>query len=82
MKEWICVLLNLVRAIEMGDDKNGVARLGLFTCVCKSILDIGFRFRIGVISIDVLYNNCNVRDYLVSCSKLCSCLEHNSSKWD
>jgi hypothetical protein len=37
----------------------------LFTCACKSIPGIGFRFRIGVTSIDVLYNNCNVGDYLV-----------------
>ncbi len=82
LKERIGILLNLVRAIEMDVDKSGVARLGLFTCVCRSIPGIGFRFWIGVISIDVLYNNCNVKDYFVSCSILCSCLEHSSLKWD
>jgi hypothetical protein len=66
----------------MDDDKGGVARLGLFTYVYKSIPGIGFRFQIGITSIDVLYNNCNARDYLVSCSKLCSCLEYSSLKRD
>jgi hypothetical protein len=44
LKETISIPLNLVRAIEMDDDKSGVARLGLFIFVCKSIPGIGFRF--------------------------------------
>jgi hypothetical protein len=59
----------------MDDDTSGVVGFGLFIYACKSISNIGSRSQIGVTSIDVLWNNYNVGDRLVSCSKLCSCLE-------